>query len=89
MNFFKARNIAYVCLPLNSTDKLQPLDVGVFGPMKHAWRNRLKAYSDKDPAADLLQKTEFLKMLKELLDTLKPGWLLPNAFKKCRLWQIN
>ncbi len=85
----KTHNIAYVCLPPNSTDKLQPLDVGVFGPMKHAWRNQLKAYSDKDPAADLLQKTEFPKMLKELLDTLNPGRLLPKAFERCRLWPIN
>jgi hypothetical protein len=29
-------NIAYVFLPLNAMDKMQPLDVGVFGPMKHA-----------------------------------------------------
>jgi hypothetical protein len=89
IELYKAHNIAYVCLLPNSTDKLQPLDVGFFGPMKHTWRNQLKAYSDKDPAADLLQKTEFLKMLKELLDTLKPGLLLPNAFEKCGLWPIN
>ncbi len=50
-------NVAYVCLPLKSTDKLQPLDVGVFGTMKHAWRNQLRAYSDKDPAADLVMAT--------------------------------
>ncbi len=50
-------NIAYVCLPLNSTDKLQLLDVGVFGTMKHAWRNQLRAYSDKDQAADLVMAT--------------------------------
>jgi hypothetical protein len=37
-------NIAYVCLPPNSTDKIQPLDVGVFGPMKHAWKKQLQAY---------------------------------------------
>ncbi len=63
--------------------------MGFFDPMKHAWRNQLKAYCDKDPAADLLQKTEFPKMLKELLDTLKPGRLLPKAFEKCGIWQIN
>jgi hypothetical protein len=53
--------------------------------MKHAWRNQLRAYSDKDPAADLLQKIEFPKMLKELLYTVKPGRLLPKAFEKCGL----
>jgi hypothetical protein len=58
-------NIQFVCLPPNSTDKMQPLDVGFFGPMKQAWRKQLKAYSDRSPSAKLLQKTEFPRMLKE------------------------
>jgi hypothetical protein len=27
----RENNIEYVCLPPNSTDKMQPLDVGIFG----------------------------------------------------------
>ena len=30
----KENNIKFVCFPPNSTEKLQPLDVGFFGPMK-------------------------------------------------------
>jgi hypothetical protein len=37
----KANNFAFVCLPPNLTNKLQPLDVGVFGPLKAAWRRIL------------------------------------------------
>jgi hypothetical protein len=82
-------NIEFICLPPNSTDKMQPLDVGIFGPMKHAWRAQLKKYADMDPTAKLLKKTEFPRMLKELLLELKPVEHLPKAFEKCGLVPIN
>jgi len=37
----KKNNIEFVCLIPNSTDKLQPLDVGVFRGMKSHWRTVL------------------------------------------------
>ncbi len=37
----KANDIPFMCLPPNSTDKLLPLDRGVFGPLKVAWRKIL------------------------------------------------
>jgi hypothetical protein len=85
----KDNDIEFVCLPANSTDKMQPLDVGLFGPMKQAWRTQLRAYADKDPSAKLLQKSMFPKMLKELLDSLNPAALLPKAFEKCGLIPLN
>jgi hypothetical protein len=68
---------------------MQPLDVGIFGPMKSAWRAQLSKYADKDPAAKLLLKTEFPKMLKELLLSLNPKQHLPAAFEKCGLVPLN
>jgi len=85
----KENDIMFVCLPANSTDKMQPLDVGIFGPMKSAWRKQLLSYAEKDPAAQLLQKTEFPRMLKELVQSLKPMEHLPKAFEKCGLCPIN
>ena len=41
--------IEFVCFPPNITDKLQPLDVGVFGPFKGYWKNQLKRYKRLDP----------------------------------------
>ncbi len=52
-----------------------------------AWQKQLQDYADKDTSASL--KTVFPGMLKELLDTLQPGQLLPAAFAKCGLWPIN
>jgi hypothetical protein len=85
----RENNIEFVCLPPNATDKMQPLDVGIFGPMKSAWRAQLSKYADKDPAAKLLLKTEFPKMLKELLLSLNPKQHLPAAFEKCGLVPLN
>ncbi len=76
-----------MCLPPNSVDKLQPLDVSFFGPMKNAWRKQLKGYADKDLTAKLLGKTEFPRMVKELITSLST--YLPTAFEKCSLFPID
>jgi len=78
-----------VCLPPNATDKMQPMDVGFFAQMKGAWRKQLREYKQKDPTALLLRKTEFPKMLKELVDGLDPQAHLPSAFRKCGLYPLN
>ncbi len=85
----RSNNIQFICLPSNSTDKLQPLDVGFFGPVKYCWRAQLRKYADRDPTAKLLQKTDFPGMLKVLMDTLKPKEHLPRAFEKCGIFPIN
>ena len=38
------KNIVILCLPPNTTHLLQPLDVGVFAPLKSTWRKVLKSY---------------------------------------------
>jgi len=42
-------DISFVCLPPNSTDKLQPLDVALFGPLKDYWRSTVRLYKQKFP----------------------------------------
>jgi hypothetical protein len=37
-------NIELLCLPAHTTHKLQPLDVGVFGPLQTAWAQRCDIY---------------------------------------------
>jgi len=85
----REHDIEFVCFPANATDKMQPLDVGVFGPMKSAWRFQLRRYSDYDPTAKLLNKAEFPRMLKELVAALSPVDLLPSAFAKCGISPLN
>ncbi len=82
-------DIEFVCLPPNATHLMQPLDVGLFAPMKQAWRNQLQQYSAKDPTAKLLQKSEFPRMLKELISVLNPQEVMPNAFERCGLFPLD
>jgi hypothetical protein len=68
---------------------MQPLDVGYFGPLKGSWKKQITTHSDKDPSAKVLAKTEFPRMLKELVDSVDAKKLLPKAFEKCGLFPLN
>ncbi len=85
----RQNNIAFVCLPPNSTDKLQPLDVGVFGPLKAAWRAVLTDYKTAHPNQVGVPKTDFPCLMATLLQRPNPGQHLPAAFKKCRLYLVD
>ncbi len=83
----RENDVEFVCLTPNITQILQPLDAGLFGPMKACWRKQLREYAAQDPSASLLQKTLFPKMLKELVETVKFQQRVP---KECVLsiWKI-
>jgi hypothetical protein len=85
----KKENIDFVCLPANSTDNTQPLDVAYFGPLKGAWRKQLTAYSDQDPSAKAMDKTKFPGMLKEVMESMDAKRLLQSGFKKCGIYPLN
>jgi hypothetical protein len=85
----RENDIAFVCLPPNSTDKLQPLDVGVFGPLKAAWRAVLTEYKANHPNQVGVPKTDFPRLMKTLLERANPGQHLPAAFKKCGLYPVD
>ena len=82
-------NIEFVCLPPNSTDKLQPLDVGVYGPMKKAWRNILQDEKAKNPKLKAVDKNVFPGLVKKLVEKLDASRLLGPALEKCGLYPIS
>ena len=49
-------DIKFICLPPNSTDKTQPLDVAFFGPMKAAWKHVLLDFKIKNPNSSAVNK---------------------------------
>ena len=64
----KENNIRFCFLPENSTHLLQPLDVGVFGPMKRRWREILRQWRLGDGKSYAsLPKPEFPKLLRVLM----------------------
>ena len=85
----RENQIEFVCLPANLTDKLQPLDVGIFGPMKSEWRKLMRAKSDADPSFKSLAKPVFPRLLKELLQNCRPQDHLVAAFENSGLFPIS
>lgn len=61
--FAKSRKIECLCLPAHATHLLQPLDVGVFGPLAHSYKKHLESFTrfttyniDKVDFLNLVQK---------------------------------
>jgi hypothetical protein len=59
-------NIAFVCLPPNSTHLSQPLDVSFFGPLKTAWSNQLIDFKKKNPNTNCTNKKVFPSLVMQL-----------------------
>ena len=66
-------NVILYILPPHTTHLLQPLDVGVFGPFKHAWSQVLKQYKLETLAAKVDRQT-FPSLLQKIWDQV----LLPE-----------
>lgn len=79
--------IIILCLPPNSSHALQPLDVGVFAPMKCAWRKILKVWY-RESRLQKVSKATFPYLLKQLFDTLK-GENAIKGFKAAGLYPID
>ena len=82
-------DVAFVCLPPNSTHVLQPLDVSVYGPLKNHWRKLLRELLDKDPNFKALNKPKFPALLKRLTEMMDYKSLLPKGFEKCGIFPIS
>jgi len=89
IDFCKEHGIEYVCFPPNSTDKLQPLDVGVYRSVKEQWRQLLRRMGQQDPSLKVMDKSVFPSMLRELMEHLDHKPLLENAFAKCGLHPLD
>ena len=78
-------NVELVCLPPNVTDKMQPLDVAVFGPMKRRWREMLHKMRIQEPTLKALDKVPFPSHLKRVMEQSNIPENLAAGFEKCGL----
>ncbi len=85
----RKNNIAFCCLPPNSTHILQPLDVAPFAPLKAAWRTVLKTYKVKYPSKAGIDKAHFPTLLRKTLERSQIGNHLPAGFAKCGLFPVS
>lgn len=83
----KENNIHFVQLPSHTTHKLQPLDVGVFGPIQAAWRKQCKNYtlrtSSEMPLAQVVK--EYLEARARVMKESN----ITSAWKKSGLLSLD
>ena len=84
----RSNNVHLVCLPPHTTHLLQPLDVGVFGPMKAAWRTILKQHQLQSCAATVT-KQEFPILLAKLWDQSFLPQHLKSGFRRTGLCPLS
>lgn len=86
-------NVDFVCLPPNSTQLTQPLDVAFFAPMKKAWRTILTTWKESKSGSKFttIPKDMFPTLLKELMESLKENQAnnLKSGFEKCGIYPYN
>ena len=67
--FCRNNNIILYCLPPHSSHIMQPLDISVYGPLKHCWNKALTAFKEK--YNDTMNKSNFFVVFDEAWQACK------------------
>ena len=88
VNIAMQNQVHLLCLPPpHCSYLLQPLDVGVFKPVKDEWRKTVKDWY-KDSRMKHIDKGQFSKLLRKLHDSMKPQ-LAISGFAKCSIYPFD
>lgn len=80
-------NIHQLCLPPHTTHKLQPLDVGVFGRLQHAWEKQCGKYLDQHGFE--MRRQDIVEQYMTARNTAFTPELIQSAFRLCGLNPLN
>ena len=80
-------HVIIIALPPHATHALQPLDVGLFKPLKTQWRKILLQFF-REARMKSVHKAIFPTLLKQLMETNKSEYLV-NGFRGAGLWPLN
>ena len=83
----KKHNIILFSLPPHTTHKLQPLDVGIFGPFARAWTERCDDYMEEH--LEEIPRDQFVKHYMEAQQKAFKATTIRAAFQKSGVWPIN
>ena len=79
-------NILLYCLPPKTTHKLQPLDVGVFGPLQSAWaKHAQQCAAEHNPITRNTVVHEYMHIRSKYM-TVKS---ITSAFHRSGMWLID
>lgn len=82
-----SHGIIIFCLPPHTTHKLQPLDVGVFGPFSRLWAARCDKILDIDSQG--MSREDFVKEYMGVRTSSFKATTIQRAFKKSSSWPVN
>ena len=80
-------NIAFHFLPPHTTHRLQPLDVGIFGPLQRKWQERCD-----DIISETNMEVPRSRFVKEYMDVRNKVFtpdLIQSAWKKAGMWPMD
>ncbi|XP_050509916.1 uncharacterized protein LOC126886858 [Diabrotica virgifera virgifera] len=86
--FCKEKGIILTAFYPNATHRLQPLDVGVFYPIKNNWRKDVRSWRMENNGRKL-QRAEFAKLLDKTLKATVCTSIIKSAFESCGLFPFN
>lgn len=85
--FCVQNRIILYCLYPNTTHILQPCDVGIFGPLKAAWKTTARKHKNEEN--EQITRTKFGKLFAQAFkDSMKKS-IIVNAFKACGIYPFN
>ena len=87
INMAREKNIILFCLPPHTTHRLQPLDVGCFGPLQIAWFNRCDEILDETG-----EKMDMRDVVKEYFAARRKAFkptTIQQAWRKSGLRPLN
>lgn len=82
-----SHGIIIFCLPPHTTHKLQPLDVGVFGPFSCAWADQCDEIVEE--YGKEMRREDFVKEYMQVRSAAFKKTTICSSFTKSGLWPIN
>ena len=88
IQFVKDNQIIIFCLPPHTTHECQPLDVGLFGPLKRHWQQACHSFYQKS-TTQVISKYNFCQVFKDAwLNAVVPTNVCAG-FKKAGVYPFN
>ncbi|KAJ3576997.1 hypothetical protein NP233_g9 [Leucocoprinus birnbaumii] len=86
VTFCEKHRIALICLPSHTTHRLQPCNVGVFGPLASCWKAVVNEHSRN---GFQIEKSNFLSLYSEAHIRAFTDETIRSAFRKTGIWPFD
>lgn len=84
--FAEKHKIILLCLPSHTTHRLQPCDVGVFGPLSATWKAEVNVASRENM---VIRKHNVISYYSRAREKAFTTTTIRNAFRKTGIWPLN